>query len=151
MNKIINIAFLITIFVVITCDDVFASGVKFDTLCIYEMLTGHPGEYVFRDSVQLASFLDFTAYEKNYYKMKTMTTKPDFSKFVYIAFAGSSSRTITNISHGRDTVTVNYKKPMPPPCVEEPCPVYSLPLSIVVIYFIPFTEKEIVFRDKTDE
>jgi hypothetical protein len=75
---------------------------------------------------------------------------PDFSKSVSFALAGPP-RTITDISNGKDTITVSYKWYLSPPCLAEPCPEYVIPIETVIIYSIPYTEKAIVFADRTNE
>jgi len=130
-------------------DDSTVGEIQFDTLCVYWPFGGHDGGYVFRDSSELASFLNSTRYGQSSRIIKEITTEPDFSKSVYIAVNGWPCD-ITNISAGKDTITVNYKKLyIAPPCLEEPCPQYAPPAMIAAVYSIPFTEKEIVFADVT--
>ncbi len=130
------------------CFNVFPKY-KIDTLCAYGLsfFERHLTKVVFETENKLTSFLDSTGYKTSRVS-KDMSVKPDFRRSVYFAFAGWPCK-ITNIIEKNDSLIVIYKEEYRDTKNSDGI-VHSSPASIVVVYYIPFTKKGIVFLDKTN-
>jgi len=122
---------------------------QLDTLCTYGISGGMRFETVIRNKSQLTGFFNST--NCDYDNCIKTTSQPDFKKWTYLGITGWGRCIVIDILYGEDTVAVNYRKWVPPPCVETPCVAYAPPPPVAAIYFIPFTEKEIVFADMTGQ
>jgi hypothetical protein len=122
------------------------TDIKSSVLTSYN-LRGDGEKYsVFRNETELTSFLKSTGYGEN----DSVIYQTNFEKWTYFAIMETNWRPYTwgNISYDQDTVIVNYNRYIPPECDDSlfPCR-RTLPRMHVDIFFIPFTEKPIVFAE----
>jgi hypothetical protein len=123
-----------------------------DTLCIYEHREGPSGARVFQNNDHLTAFLHSTGYDESleWGIRRKISHQPDFKKWSYFAFAGGLDWRYprkVDLLEGKDTITVNYTILIPPTPLDNMCPLYAPPVSIVNVYFIPFTEKTIKWTE----
>jgi hypothetical protein len=117
------------------------SNGEVETLCRYFPRLGFEEPVAFQSDAQITEHLERTGYYENdtgSTGFKKMAHQPDTQKWTYFAFLVGWSRDIRNVAYGEDTVIVQYIVNRPPPCIEPPCPVYTMPGLSTTIYFIPF-------------
>jgi hypothetical protein len=121
-----------------------------EILCHYFPRLGFEEPVAFQSDAQITEHLERTGYYDNDTGstfFKKLAHQPDTQKWTYFAFLVGWSRDIRNIAYGEDTVIVQYIVNSPSPCIEPPCPVYTMPRLSTTIYFIPFTDKAVKFEE----
>jgi hypothetical protein len=96
-----------------------------------------------KDEAELASYLKLS--EANSAARTAHT--PDFNKWTYFSFIGTSSaRQTVDVTYREDTTIINYVVfNIPYECRENPCEAPSSPPPMTAVYFMPFTDKPIEF------
>jgi hypothetical protein len=120
------------------------------TLCVYEVTCYQKDrlvKIVLHDDSELSLFLKNTCY-KNSRVIKKISSTPDFKKSTYFAFAGWPCK-IADIVEKNDSIIVNYKEEYRNTDNNSGI-AYSRPADVAIVYYIPFTEKVLVFSDVTN-